>query len=196
MEDYVPGIVYQNIIKMMGYRGLKLKTEVLDVDKLVNKLNVYGFVALEATAVTAARPMMVFLFSPDSKYTSKLPEFKKIFKFVPSDSDVLFVFDSPMTSHISKYIDGHALTANIETCTYNLFIVEMPLVNISCKHSIASAEEVEKYCEEYYTSKNNFPKILRADPQAMWIGAKKGQVVRLDRPSENAGHAVAYRLVI
>ncbi|MEM2142071.1 MAG: DNA-directed RNA polymerase subunit H [Candidatus Thorarchaeota archaeon] len=64
------------------------------------------------------------------------------------------------------------------------------------KHVIASEEEVQMVLDHYRISKSQLPRILKDDPVAKMLGAKVGQVLRIERPSETAGVTFYYRLVV
>jgi len=64
------------------------------------------------------------------------------------------------------------------------------------KHLIASEEEVEMVLKHYGITKTQLPRILRNDPAARVLGAKPGQVIRIERDSPTAGKTYYYRLVI
>jgi len=64
------------------------------------------------------------------------------------------------------------------------------------KFSILSKEEVEPLRHSYGIRKENLPWIRRSDPVCKAIGAKPGNVLRIERDSEVAGKAVVYRYVV
>ena len=63
------------------------------------------------------------------------------------------------------------------------------------KHEIVPEEKVEEILKKYGTNLNNLPRVLKDDPSVVEIGAKKGDVVRISRPSPTAGMAIYFRLV-
>ncbi len=64
------------------------------------------------------------------------------------------------------------------------------------KHEILEEDEVKKILEEYNIEREQMPKIRVADPAAVAIKAKVGDVVKVTRESHTAGKAYFYRLVI
>ncbi len=64
------------------------------------------------------------------------------------------------------------------------------------KHIIASIEEVQLVTNHYGIEKTQLPRIAREDPAAKVLGAKIGQVVRIERDSPTAGKVYYYRLVV
>jgi len=63
-------------------------------------------------------------------------------------------------------------------------------------HSIADDDEVSLLLEHYGIMRDEIPRILRTDPAAKVLGAKPGQVIRIDRDSDTAGSVYYYRLVV
>ncbi|MFQ5833200.1 MAG: DNA-directed RNA polymerase subunit H [Candidatus Thorarchaeota archaeon] len=63
-------------------------------------------------------------------------------------------------------------------------------------HSIADEEEVRLVLEHYGIGRDEIPRILRSDPAAKVLGAKPGQVIRIERQSDTAGSVYYYRLVV
>jgi DNA-directed RNA polymerase subunit H (RpoH/RPB5) len=81
----------------------------------------------------------------------------------------------------------------IEEVRWDIFLFEIPLHNANCPHTIVDPVEIEDYLSRTYTDPI-FKKIRTADPQAIWIGARAGDVVKIDMTSFSAGVAVDYRI--
>ncbi|MBD3158055.1 MAG: DNA-directed RNA polymerase subunit H [Candidatus Lokiarchaeota archaeon] len=63
-------------------------------------------------------------------------------------------------------------------------------------HTIASEEEVQLVLDHYGIDKQKLPRIFREDPAVKLLGARPGQVVRIERDSPTAGKTYYYRLVV
>lgn len=62
-------------------------------------------------------------------------------------------------------------------------------------HEIMSDAETKSLLEKMGLRKENLPKILEDDPQALKLGAKLGQVLRIKRNDYGNEHSY-YRLVV
>jgi DNA-directed RNA polymerase subunit H (RpoH/RPB5) len=104
---------------------------------------------------------------------------------------------SGLSTHVNKRVAVMNDDSRIvEVHNYALFKTNLPHHVASFPHSIVGPDEM-KLVEKYLLmSADNFPKILVNDPQIVWLGARPGQVVRIDRASDTAGIAVAYRVVV
>jgi len=64
------------------------------------------------------------------------------------------------------------------------------------KHEILSKKEVEELLKKYNVTKDKLPKILITDPAVKAIGAKVGDVIKIERESPTAGKSYYYRVVV
>lgn len=63
-------------------------------------------------------------------------------------------------------------------------------------HVIAEEAEIELVLEHYGIKKTHLPRIQSRDPAARVLGARPGQVIRVERASPTAGLSYYYRLVV
>jgi DNA-directed RNA polymerase I, II, and III subunit RPABC1 len=61
---------------------------------------------------------------------------------------------------------------------------------------MVNQEEKEMVLKKYRAKEHQLPKILRSDPMAKYLGARRGNLVKIIRDSVTAGEYIVYRLVI
>lgn len=68
--------------------------------------------------------------------------------------------------------------------------------NLVPSHIIAEQSEVDLVLDHYKIKKTQLPRIYTSDAAAKVLGARVGQIIRVERESETAGMTFYYRLVI
>lgn len=93
------------------------------------------------------------------------------------------------------------LATECDSITITIFTERDLLFNITKhklvpNHRIISQTEKEKLLVEKMIKETDMPKILIDDPVAKYYGAKKGDVIEIERDSETAGKILTWRITI
>jgi DNA-directed RNA polymerase subunit H (RpoH/RPB5) len=215
--------VYNNLVKLLGYRGAELNGTPLNPTDLMNQLKTKEFVAIIGDRKNSADGrddihIIIAMVSPLSEYASKTSEFRRLIKAItpmllqaPATSaamavtpasalnNIMIVSAEPVSTHIAKelmVLRSENPTTRFEAHDYNRFLIEAPAHVKVPRHEVVLKDEINTYCKEHFISPMQLPKIYYGDIQAIWLGLVPGDVVKIHRQSETACVAIAYRLCI
>lgn len=216
MSEYIPGNVYKNLQQLYKYRKITPTEDFLSIDEFSQQLTYHEFILMRGIRHMRKTDYLydtnnkndkinvfIILISPTSNKALKTQDFKKLLNTIPSGipngADIIIVSRDLLKIQLTKYIKNlHDVIKHYhyEYYSYNSFLIEFPKHVSIPKHEIANDDEINDFCNKYKKQKNTLPKICESDPGCIWIGARFGDVVKITRPSETSGYAIAYRVVI
>jgi len=184
--------VYRNLIKFLAFRRLRLIGEPL---RPAGGMAAGGFTEPSAFVSSVSRfsrwrvdaegpagPVTVFIITEPSNKTLR----EQVRGLA---GEVVFILKKTKDCKKVKAPDS---AAYVRLCTYDAFVTDVPASPLVPVHSFADPAEFALTG----LPKEQLPKILASDPPVVWLGGRRGDVLKIVRPSETAGLAVVYRLVL
>uniref|UniRef100_A0A671REI9 DNA-directed RNA polymerases I, II, and III subunit RPABC1 n=1 Tax=Sinocyclocheilus anshuiensis TaxID=1608454 RepID=A0A671REI9_9TELE len=114
-------------------------------------------------------------------------------------TDQMFVFFPEETKVGIKTIKMYCQRMQEENITRAIIVVQTGMTpsakQLVPEHIVMTREEVTELLARYKLKETQLPRIQSNDPVARYFGLKRGQVVKIIRPSETAGRYITYRLV-
>ncbi|PLW14707.1 hypothetical protein PCANC_08139 [Puccinia coronata f. sp. avenae] len=108
----------------------------------------------------------------------------------------ILIYSQAMTPSANKVIASMAQQYSLEAFQEAELLVNITHHIMVPKHEVMKPEEKKALLTRYRLKDTQLPRIQLSDPVARYYGLKRGQVVRITRPSETAGRYVSYRLAM
>ncbi|KAG8821027.1 DNA-directed RNA polymerases II 24 kDa polypeptide (RNA polymerase II subunit 5) [Serendipita sp. 411] len=105
----------------------------------------------------------------------------------------IVIYPQTMTPAARKLVAGLP-GYHLEEFAETELLVNITQHTLVPQHEILSAEEKRLLLERYRLKETQLPRIQIADPVARYYGLRRGQVVKIIRPSETAGRYTSYRI--
>ncbi|KAI0029314.1 DNA-directed RNA polymerase RPB5 subunit [Vararia minispora EC-137] len=106
----------------------------------------------------------------------------------------IIIFPGTMTSSARKVITGLAAKYKLEEFSEADLLVNITHHKLVPRHEVLTPQEKSLLLERYRLKETQLPRIQLADPIARYYGLRRGQVVKITRPSETAGRYASYRI--
>lgn len=151
-----------------------------------------GLVLIECVKVDKS-PVLIVLTDIDSEIPGKKQAFLKMITFIKKyiTHDIILISHKIITTSISEYVKS--VGYNISSLSFERFIIDMTRAPLVPKHRLMSEDEITILLNQLFIEKRSLPSISINDTQAIWIGAKLGDVVEITRYTESTGYSLFYR---
>lgn len=108
----------------------------------------------------------------------------------------IIVYRNSMTPSASKVMATMAPKYVLEQFAESELVVNITEHVLVPQHIVLGDSEKKELLEKYRLKETQLPRILVSDPVARYYGMRRGQVVKIVRPSETAGRYITYRLAV
>lgn len=197
--------VYQNVVSCIKHRKALPETADISEAKFIESLGENGYFMVSGLRSSHAylpdSKMIFLIFAEGSNKISKKGEFETLWNSLPLDgvNNVVLIAMNTPSHYIAESIRVKSAlhkNINIEICETSTFLFDFSKAAACVPHKIAKESEVEKYCKENYRDKETFKKYMASDSAVIWVGARRGDVIKIKLPSANSGYAIDYRIVV
>ncbi|QRW03979.1 DNA-directed RNA polymerase RPB5 subunit [Ceratobasidium sp. AG-Ba] len=106
----------------------------------------------------------------------------------------IIVFMEKMTPSARKVISAMSSQYSLEEFAESDLLVNITHHKLVPQHEVLTPVEKKALLERYRLKETQLPRIQLIDPVARYYGLKRGQVVKITRPSETSGRYASYRI--
>jgi DNA-directed RNA polymerases I, II, and III subunit RPABC1 len=109
-------------------------------------------------------------------------------------SNAIMVLRVDITPFAKQAVQEMSDSFRIEHFKESELLVDITKHQLVPEHQVLTASEKAELLKRYRLKDTQLPRIQVNDPVARFYGMKRGQVVKIIRPSETAGRYVTYRV--
>ncbi|KAK0495398.1 RNA polymerase [Armillaria luteobubalina] len=137
----------------------------------------------------------IFVFFSDEKSVG-VKSMRKLISILEEKSIQrgIIVFPGNMTPTARRVIVAMASQYRLEEFSEADLLVNIVHHTLVPRHDVLTPEQKKILLEKYRLKETQLPRIQLADPVARYYGLRRGQVVKITRPSETSGRYASYRI--
>ncbi|RUS13526.1 RNA polymerase [Endogone sp. FLAS-F59071] len=195
--------VFRTIHEMVRDRGYLVSQSELEMDLAAfqNQYAVQGEVDRDRLTFMVQKKNdpteQLLIFFPKDKSVGVKPVKKYAERMVTQEvKSGIVVYQGTMTASANKVIQALPKNYALESFQESELLVNITQHVLVPEHVVLTPEEKRTLLQRYRLKETQLPRIQTTDPVARYYGLKRGQVVRIMRPSETSGRYVSYRLCL
>eukprot|EP00567_Pseudictyota_dubia_P004820 CAMPEP_0197449152 /NCGR_PEP_ID=MMETSP1175-20131217/20173_1 /TAXON_ID=1003142 /ORGANISM="Triceratium dubium, Strain CCMP147" /LENGTH=228 /DNA_ID=CAMNT_0042981177 /DNA_START=174 /DNA_END=860 /DNA_ORIENTATION=+ len=191
--------VYKTVAAMLTKRGYMVPRDMRDMTPSAFTEKFGEYPARESLTILVEKAddetNQLFVFFPEDEkvgvkpikiYTDRMKE--------EAVSNAVLVLRVDITPFAKQAVQEMSDSFRIEHFKEAELLVDITDHQLVPEHQVLSQNEKQELLKRYRLKETQLPRIQPNDPVARYYGMKRGQVVKIIRPSETAGRYVTYRI--
>ncbi|KAL3763992.1 hypothetical protein ACHAW5_007611 [Stephanodiscus triporus] len=191
--------VYKTISSMLAKRGYMVSREMKEMTPMDFTQRFGEYPSREGLTILVEKSddetNQLFVFFPEDEKVGVKPI--KILTDRMKDesvSNAILVLRGDITPFAKQAVQEMSDSFRIEHFKEAELLVDITDHILVPEHLVLSQNEKQELLKRYRLRDTQLPRIQPNDPVARYYGMKRGQVVKIIRPSETAGRYVTYRI--
>jgi DNA-directed RNA polymerase I, II, and III subunit RPABC1 len=193
--------VYRTIANMLDKRGYMVPKDLRELTPASFKAK-FGehpsrdsMIILVEKADDSANQLFVF-FPEDEKVGVKPIKVITDRMRAENVTNAIMILRVDITPFAKQAVQEMSDTFRIEHFKEAELLVDITKHQLVPEHQVLTPNEKSELLKRYRLKDNQLPRIQQNDPVARYYGMKRGNVVKIIRPSETAGRYVTYRICV
>lgn len=191
--------VYRTISAMLTKRGYMVPREMREMTPTAFMTKFGEYPTREALTILVEKEddetNQLFVFFPEEEKVGVRPI--KVFTDRMKEESVynaILVLRIDITPYAKQAVLEMSDAFRIEHFKEAELLVDITEHTLVPEHVVLNQNEKQELLKRYRLKETQLPRIQLNDPVARYYGMKRGQVVKIIRPSETAGRYVTYRI--
>lgn len=191
--------VYRTIANMLDKRGYMVPRALREITPLTFKERFGEHPSRENLTILVEKAddehNQLFVFFPEDEKVGVKPI--KVYTDrmrAENVSNAIMILRVDITPFAKQAVQEMSDSFRIEHFKESELLVDITKHQLVPEHQVLTQNEKSELLKRYRLKDSQLPRIQTNDPVARYYGMKRGQVVKIIRPSETAGRYVTYRI--
>jgi len=194
-------LVYRTIANMLDKRGYMVPTEFREMTPAIFKQKFSEYPTRDNLTLLVEKAddenSQLFVFFPEDEKVGVKPI--KVYTDrmrAENVSSAIMVLRQDITPFAKQAVQEMSDSFRIEHFKESELLVDITKHQLVPEHQLLTQNEKSELLKRYRLKDHQLPRIQSNDPIARYYGMRRGQVVKIIRPSETAGRYVTYRICV
>lgn len=187
---------YLNIVnKLPQYRNITIKSKLYDENEFTKEMGRNNYIII--TALENTSKLLLVLVKDVTGADNIRGLIHSFTKSADQEHNVIIISDEKRKESIMKFSDTDKYDySNVKYYHHNHVKICLPESSKVPPHKILSKEEAQKVKSIQMLKNSEFPIISSKEAMSLWLGFKSGDLIQIDRISENSGTNIIYRYCV